>query len=221
MQANNGQNRNHRAPDAVSLLKKDHRALRALLARLEKATHRAPDRRSELLGKIAREIRVHARIEEEIFYPAYQRSARSKEDEKLFFEASEEHALVDVVLPALEDEDPAGDVFGAKAKVLKDLIEHHAEEEEDEMFPRARKLLGAKRLTELGIELARRKRILKGAADRALAQPALVLHNDEGPRSSRKRPSRARSGKVGWLLLWLIGIPLPILLLLFLVRGCT
>jgi len=65
--------------------------------------------------------------------------------------------VVDTVLPELKSADPASETFAAKAKVLKDLVEHHAEEEETEMFPRARKLLGRGELVRLGEELAQAK----------------------------------------------------------------
>lgn len=146
--------------DALALLEADHTTLRDLLGQLEETTPRGAKKRLVLLGKLAQEIRVHARIEEEILYPAYHAATKTAEDAKLFFEATEEHGLVDVVLPALEETDPASEPFGAKAKVLKDLIEHHAEEEETEMFPRAKKLLGKERLAELGDALAARKREL-------------------------------------------------------------
>ena len=58
--------------------------------------------------------------------------------------------------------DPSGEVFGAKAKVLKELIEHHADEEEQEMFPRARKVIGAAALRDLGSRMESRKRSLRG-----------------------------------------------------------
>ena len=148
--------------DAITLLKEDHKKVKGLLAQLEKTTERGADRRLKLLGQIEGEIKVHTTIEEEIFYPAYRDAVRKKEDRELYQEALEEHHVVDLVLPELKDSDPAGEIFGAKAKVLKELIEHHAEEEEKEMFPRARKVLGAAELRELGSRMASRKRALKG-----------------------------------------------------------
>jgi len=171
MRAKNG----HERQDAIALLTNDHETVRALLAQMEETTTRGAKKRMQLLEKIAQEVRVHSQIEEEIFYPAFKDAAENEEDEKKFYEAAEEHGLVDIVLPALEQTDPASEQFGAKAKVLKDLIEHHAEEEEEEMFPRAKKLFGKDRLTELGEELQTRK-------DELLA---------EGGRSHRG--SRARS----------------------------
>ena len=152
--------------DALALLKQDHATVKALLSQLEKTTSRAGSKRNQLLEKIALEVRVHARIEEEIFYPAYREAAKKEEDEQLFFEAAEEHALVKLVLPELEGTPPGDIRFGARGKVLKDLIEHHAEEEEQEMFPKARKLLGTERLLELGQALKTRKDELMAAPRR-------------------------------------------------------
>lgn len=146
--------------DAIQLLKQDHQAVRELLSKLEETTTRAAKRRAELLEAIALEVRVHAKIEEELFYPAFQAASKTKEDEKLFLEAAEEHDLVHIVLPAIEKTDPKTELFSAKAKVLKDLIEHHADEEEHEMFPRARDLMDKDGLLELGARLALRKQQL-------------------------------------------------------------
>lgn len=148
---------NGRPKDAIALLKADHATVRHLLSQLEETTPRAQKQRKELLARIGVEIRVHARIEEEIFYPAFRKAAKTGEDDKLFFEAAEEHGLVHTFLPRLEGTPSAGDLFGARAKVLKDLVEHHAEEEENELFPRARKLMDPEDLKELGILLADRK----------------------------------------------------------------
>ncbi|MEO6708037.1 MAG: hemerythrin domain-containing protein [Planctomycetota bacterium] len=142
--------------DAIRFLTADHKLLRGLLSDLESTTDRGAKKRSDILSRLQAAIRAHAKVEEEIFYPAFQHAAKSKEDTAKFLEATEEHGLVDIVLPDLEGTSPTSEVFGAKAKVLKDLIEHHAKEEEDEMFPRARKLLGKQRLGDLGAEMAAR-----------------------------------------------------------------
>jgi hemerythrin superfamily protein len=141
--------------DATTLLESDHEKVRKLLSQLEKAQQAG--RRVQLLAVIAKEVDVHAKIEEEIFYPAFREAARKKEDAKLFFEAAAEHGVVKMVLPDLQQTEPGGAEFAGKAKVLKDLIEHHAEEEEKEMFPRARKLLSLEERRGLGARLATRK----------------------------------------------------------------
>jgi hemerythrin superfamily protein len=142
-----------KAPDAVALLKQDHETVRGLLSSLENATGA---RRAKLLSQVERELKIHTTIEEEIFYPAYLDASRKKEDKKLYYEAVQEHHVVDMVMPeAHEGESP--EELKAKAKVLKDLVEHHAEEEETEMFPRAKKLFDRDELRELGQALLQRK----------------------------------------------------------------
>ena len=144
--------------NAIELLKSDHQKVRGLLAELAETTHRASKTRTELLGKIALELRVHTTIEEEIFYPAFREAGEKHEDEKMFFEAMEEHrAAGDLVLPDLEATEVDSAQFGGRAKVLKELVEHHADEEEKEMFPRARELLGVDALRELGERMQARK----------------------------------------------------------------
>ena len=142
-------------PDAIALMKKDHQKVRKLLGQLEKAE--GESKRSTLFTQIDRELKVHTQIEEEIFYPAYRDAAKKKDDRKLFFEAAEEHGVVDMYLPKRAANDMGSEEFGAQAKVLKDLVEHHAEEEETEMFPKARKLLGAGELKDLGKRMSQRK----------------------------------------------------------------
>ena len=143
--------------DAIALLKEDHKKVRGLLGRLEASSVRAAGRREELVQTIERELKIHSKIEEEIFYPAFREAAKKHDDKKLYHEAIEEHHVVDTVLAELKDAEPASEPFAAKAKVLKDLVEHHAEEEETEMFPRARKLMGREELVKLGARLAEAK----------------------------------------------------------------
>ena len=143
--------------DAIALLKADHAKVRELLGELADSSEKATTKRGELLQEIERELKIHTTIEEEIFYPAFREAAKKKDDLKLYYEAIEEHHVVDTVLPELKDTDLSTDVFAAKAKVLQDLVEHHAEEEETEMFPRARKLMDRGELLRLGEQLAQAK----------------------------------------------------------------
>jgi hypothetical protein len=151
-----------KTPDAIALLKADHKKVRGLLEQLEKSTEKSAARRTRLLSQIEAELEMHTTLEEEIFYPAYKNAVRSKDDRKLFFEAHEEHHVVKGVLPEIAATDPATEVFGAKAKVLKELVEHHAEEEEKEMFKSARKAMSAEELRDLGLRMAARKVELMG-----------------------------------------------------------
>jgi hemerythrin-like domain-containing protein len=148
---------NSRGKDAIALLTEDHKNVKQLLKRLEATTERSTDQREQLLSKIENEVKIHTTIEEEIFYPAFREAVRTRKDEELYFEALEEHHVVDMVMPEIKSTETDSEEFGAKAKVLKDLIEHHAAEEEKQMFPKARKAMGAARLKELGEEMQERK----------------------------------------------------------------
>ena len=143
--------------DAIQLLKADHKKVKELLAELAKTTTRAAKTRSELLAQIRVDLEVHATIEEEIFYPAF-RKAGTKDDAKMYFEALEEHrAAGDLVLPDLLDTDVGSEQFSGRAKVLRELVEHHVKEEEEEMFKEAKKLLSAAELKALGARMEQRK----------------------------------------------------------------
>lgn len=152
-------------PDILALLKKDHQALKDLFARMEKTTEKGASTRTKLRDKIAKEIKAHATAEEETLYRQFREAAESQEEEEMYYEAHEEHHVVDLVLPELLATDPATPVFGAKAKVLKELVEHHMKEEEKEMFKQARQLFERDELRSIGEAFARRKReLLKKSA---------------------------------------------------------
>ncbi|WP_454562809.1 hemerythrin domain-containing protein [Pseudomonas sp. AIG] len=139
--------------NAIDLLKADHAKVKDILSQLSDSTERALKKRVELLGKLEMEISIHTRLEEEILYPAF-KAAGSKEQDVMYFEAKEEHRTVDsLVLPDLKLTDPGTPEFSGRVKVVKELLEHHIEEEETEMFPQAKKLLGKEKLEELGAQM--------------------------------------------------------------------
>jgi hemerythrin-like domain-containing protein len=146
--------------DAIALLTEDHQKVRKLFSEMEETTERAISKREELLATIEQEIEIHTKIEEDIFYPAYREAAKKKADKDLYYEALEEHHVVDLIMPEIKKTKADSEEFGAKAKVLKDLVEHHAEEEEKEMFPRAKKLMDREQLLVLGQQLAEAKESL-------------------------------------------------------------
>ena len=144
--------------DAIALLKKDHDEVEALLSELADTTPRALKKRKDLLEKIRVELKAHTTIEEEIFYPAFKNQGNKSDDAKMYFEALEEHrAAGDLVLPDLLDTELGSEKFSGRAKVLMELVKHHADEEEKEMFPRAKKLLSKNELSTLGEQMASRK----------------------------------------------------------------
>ncbi len=145
--------------DAIAVLKRDHVRLRSLLASLHTAQTAA--RRESLIGQCEALLKLHTALEEQHFYPAFREAAQNKRDRQLFHEATEEHHVVDVVLPEVKQARHEPDVFAARAKVLKELVEHHIEEEHDELFPRARKLLSADTLEEIGTRMVEQQRAAK------------------------------------------------------------
>ena len=165
-----------RQQDALTLLKTDHATVKQLLKRFAATSERATEQRRTLLNQIETEIKAHSRIEEEIFYPAYKEAVRSS-DEHIYFESLEEHHLVDVVLAEIKTKGYDSKEFGAKAKVLKDLIEHHAGEEEKEMFPKARKTMEVEQLRELGRRMKARK---EGLAAPMLTRVAMTAGRTMG-----------------------------------------
>jgi hemerythrin superfamily protein len=169
--------------NAIQLLKDDHQKVRGLLAELESTTARGTKKRTQLLATIGKELRVHTKIEEEIFYPALREAGQKSDDEKMYFEALEEHrAAGELVLPDLEKTTPDSEKFSGRAKVLKELVEHHADEEEKEMFPRARKLLSAAELNALGAQMAARKRELMAGEPGMVAKAAGAVLDAISPR---------------------------------------
>ncbi|HXU88795.1 MAG TPA: hemerythrin domain-containing protein [Methylomirabilota bacterium] len=134
---------------ATDLLKKQHRQVEKLFKEAEKAQ---PRQRRQLMDQIAEQLKLHTRIEEEIFYPAVRELGTSKAEE-MMNEALEEHHVVDLVLAELPDVDPEDERFEAKMTVLSELVQHHVEEEEGEVFPMAEKKLGAERIKELGQQM--------------------------------------------------------------------
>ena len=141
--------------DAISLLKQDHEKVKKLLEQLESTTERGVKTRSELFATIKGEMMVHEAIEEEIFYPELKAHPKAKD---IVLEGYEEHHVVDLLMGELEQLDVTDESWGAKAVVMKENIEHHIEEEEDEMFQKARQVFDKDELEALGERMATRKR---------------------------------------------------------------
>lgn len=150
--------------NALELLKEDHDKVRDLLSQLVTTTERAEKKRPELLAKIEKELQIHTQIEEEIFYPAFKKASGNKRNDTMYYEAHEEHrAVEDLVMPDLKKADPGGVEFSGRVKVLRELIEHHASEEEEEIFEQVRKTMSEAELEELGERMQARKKELQAA----------------------------------------------------------
>jgi len=159
-----------RSPDAIALLKQDHRQVEEWFESFEKA--RTPDRKQKLASQICTALKVHTQIEEEIFYPAFLEQAR---DEDMHHEAVVEHDGAKKLIAQIEAGSPEDDYFDAKVKVLSEMIKHHVKEEEQRggMFAEAKS--SGMDLQALGEQLARRKAELMGEA------------GEPSPRSTRRQ----------------------------------
>lgn len=140
--------------DAIALLKTDHAKVKRLLAELETTTERGVKTRSELFATIKGELTLHEIVEEEIFYPELKAHPKAKD---IVLEGFEEHNVVDRLMRDLEELDVSDETWGAKAKVMKENIEHHIEEEEGEMFKTAREVFDRAELEDLGTRMEQRK----------------------------------------------------------------
>ena len=148
--------------DAFTLLKKDHKTVAGLMDKIEETTERAVKGREELFTQLKNELDIHARIEETILYPVLEKAEPTHD---ISLEAYEEHKVVKQLLSELESEPKNAEEWTAKFTVLKENVEHHVEEEEGEMFTKARKVLSKEEIEELGrrLEEAKGKQQAAGA----------------------------------------------------------
>jgi hemerythrin superfamily protein len=169
-------------PNAITMLKSDHATVKRLLRELNETSGQsatANKKRERLVATIEQELKTHAQIEEEVFYPAFKAAAERQKDETvdLFYEAAEEHHIVDMVLPALKAARTTSHEFAAKAKVMKELVEHHIREEEGKMFQAARTLFDEDQLRELGDMMQARKDSIEAMWESPLLRPVKKLQS--------------------------------------------
>ena len=147
--------------NAFTLLKADHKKVAGILEKIDETTERAVKTREELFTQLKTELDIHTRIEETIFYPALKDADETRD---ITLEALEEHKVVKTLLGELESLGKDKEEWTAKFTVLKENIEHHVEEEEGEMFPKARKVLGEDGAETLGTRMEKAKGEQKAAA---------------------------------------------------------
>ena len=154
--------------DAIVHLKDDHKEIRRLFDRFEKAGENAHARKGQLVDRIIELLTVHTYIENEVMYPRVRELLPEVEDDVL--ESYEEHHVADVLVVELSMMKPDDERFDAKTTVLIENVRHHMEEEEQEWFPKVREGLGRKTLQEIGAEMiAKRKK-----APRRPSQPSAL-----------------------------------------------
>lgn len=147
--------------NVYDLLKEDHKKVAAIFEKLEPTTERALKTREELFNKLNSELEVHTAVEEKILYPVLKKAAETRD---ITFEAFEEHHVIKELLEELSATPKDTEEWTAKLTVLKENVEHHVEEEEGEMFKKARKILTDKEADELGAQMEAAKTQLAASA---------------------------------------------------------
>jgi hemerythrin superfamily protein len=142
-------------PNAVDLLTADHARVKKLFQQYEAAGHRAHRKKQGIVEEVLAELEVHTTLEEELFYLAVKQKT-DQDGKDLVAEAVEEHHVVTTLMVELKDLDPTDERYEAKFKVVMETVTHHMEEEEGEMFPEAKAVLG-KGLEHLGTQMQERK----------------------------------------------------------------
>ena len=137
--------------DAVQLLKEQHAEVKALFKQIERVTD--PVLRAQVFRTIDTNLRVHATVEEKIFYPAFQARAKNRTQSEEVAEAFHEHDMVKGVLQEIERTDPASESFKTKLASLKLLVEQHVHEEEHGMLKQARRLFSSAQLEDLALRM--------------------------------------------------------------------
>lgn len=133
--------------DLFKVLKEDHEKASGLMKKIADSSENAVKTREKNFEELKNELQAHTAAEEEILYPALQ---EHEETRAIALEAIEEHRLVEQLIDELDAMDVSSEEWTAKFTVLKENVEHHVEEEEDEMFKKARKVLGKDDIEELG-----------------------------------------------------------------------
>jgi len=165
---------------ATEMLKEQHEEVRRLFKEYESSGEGANATRKRLIDRVSRDLELHAQLEERIFYPAC-RILKDEKARKMVGESIEEHLIVKRLIKELASLSGSDETFEPKAVVLKESVEHHADEEESDLFPVAEKELGEERL----VELADAMRSLK---DRISASGSVSRSKST---TARKRAPRA------------------------------
>lgn len=141
--------------DVFEVLKKDHEEARQIFGKIQSLPAGARKTREDLFQKLKEELLRHAKAEEKIFYPKLR---DEKPTHDLIEEAYSEHHQVEKMLKEIETMPVGGDDWMKAVMTLKEKVEHHVREEENDIFPKARKMLKENQVSQLGDEVQRAKR---------------------------------------------------------------
>ena len=141
--------------DAIELLKQDHREVEGLFKEFEKLEEDGSEAVEQVIATACTELKIHDKLETEIFYPAVRERAEEEEVEDLLNEAEVEHNTVRDLIQTIEGMDPGDEKRNAHFTVLMEYVKHHVKEEEKEMFPKIKQL--DLDLAQLGEQMKERK----------------------------------------------------------------
>jgi len=150
--------------NVLKILKSDHSAVRSLFNKYSRTGKSSHEKRLELFERIRRELQIHSRAEEEIFYPAV-KAKNGAESRKLVSEALKEHKDVDELLTQISRLKPTDKNFDEKMETLFENVDHHVEQEEGEIFQFVEENCSEEELNDIGMQVEERKKAL----DRQLA----------------------------------------------------
>ena len=149
--------------EVYKLLHEDHLKVKSLFNELEDTTETAVRTREHLFANLKMELTLHARAEEKFFYPRLEPAATTHD---LTLEAIEEHKVVKSLLAQLDKEDKGSEEWAAKLTVLRENVEHHVKEEEEELFKKAKKVLSEEDSESIAEEIEAFKDEQSALADR-------------------------------------------------------
>src|SRR3954467_3990766 len=167
--------------DATQILADDHKKVSKIFAEFEKIKDRDSEGKQQLVKQACDELTVHAQVEEEIFYPALH-EALKENDQDLVDEAEVEHASIKQLIETLKTCDPEDRHYDANVTVLSEYVKHHVKEEQDEIFPKARKAKNLD-LNQMGEEITARKMQL---------MEELGMEMEEMPKTQKRQGSSQR-----------------------------
>lgn len=172
--------------DAIALLTQDHNMVKELFEEFEalKADEDTEDEKLDLVQQICTDLSIHAQIEEEIFYPAAVETIGQLD---IMDEAIVEHSKAKAQIELLVIMAPEEDFYDAEVKVLKDMVEHHVQEEEGKMFPKLKK--SSLDLVVLGERMSQRKQELQMDLEMGMIG-ASIRHEQPGIKPSHRGPMR-------------------------------
>jgi hemerythrin superfamily protein len=142
--------------DIFELIKTDHRKAEEIFSAIESA--KSSKTLDKYFNQLYQELNLHARVEELTFYPTIRNHEGTEE---LLEEAEEEHTEVKVMLEQMKSMDSSSEEFKEKLSELKEAVQHHVQEEENEVFPQVRKLMSAEELKQLASEFQEVKNTLQ------------------------------------------------------------